>query len=172
MNTFKGPLSRAFTATSKSGGGNLGSYNKLWSFPSGQLLPFSSKTPSLTSFALLLIPSWNSIYTQASSSGEALSDQSGFPKLLRHLPPERYVKGNPSQPRGLEECSVSGQLFGRHPAATVPKGGELGGGRAPPRTSWERSSSRAARSSRRRAGRVSPSLERGRVGDGAGEAGT
>ena len=90
--------------------------------------------------------------------GKALGGQLELPTLLRHTSPLGVTsKAIPGQPRGLGKCSLSGQLFGRHQAAVVPKGEEPG---------WEEpaellhpppgSRAAAARWGQRRVGLVTP----------------
>ena len=68
-----------------------------------------------------------SLYILSPPVGKALGGQSELPALLRHTSPLGVTsKAIPGQPRGLEKCSLSGQLFGRHQAAVVPKGEEPG----------------------------------------------
>ena len=68
-----------------------------------------------------------SLYILSPPVGKALGSQSELPALLRHTSPLGVTsKAIPGQPRGLEKCSLSGQLFGRHQAAVIPKGEEPG----------------------------------------------
>lgn len=99
--------------------------------------------------------------------GEALRSQSELPDLLRHTSPQGVTsKAIPGQPRGLEP-SGSGQLLGRRPLQRSPSVGEVAReGRPGLLHAPSGRTAAAARSPRRRAGSLSPSPPRGRLGGG------
>lgn len=126
--------------------------------------PYSLLTPSLYSELKVYIYSGRQF-------GEALRGQSGLPDLLRHTFPMGVTsQAIPRQTRGLEECSVSGQLLQRHSAAKIPRGRGLG--RMGPPGLLQPA---AARSHRRRAGVGEPSTPHQHLwggGSALGAAGT
>lgn len=131
-------------------------------FPSPSLPQQSptTNTPHFTLNAELQVYIYSGLQFGGSPSWPIRASQS----IASHLPHGVTSKAIPGQPRGLE-YSVSGQLLGRRPAATVPKRGEVA--REGPPGLLHAPSGRttvAARLPRRRAGSLSPTTARGRWG--------